>query len=54
MLANLKVFQRFQGVHLELNPLKCQLFQNEKWDLGHTILTARVTTDLEKMQTVWE
>jgi hypothetical protein len=53
-LDNLKVFQRFQGAHLELSRLKRQQFQTEVWDLGHTMLTDRVTTDSEKMQTVWE
>jgi hypothetical protein len=49
-----KVFQRFRGAHLKLNPDKCQLFQEEARYLGHIVSPEGVTIDPEKLKAVRE
>ena len=54
-LDNLEqVFQRLRNARLKLSPMKCHLFQKQVKYLGHIISQNRITTDPEKLKTVWE
>lgn len=49
-----KVFDRFKGANLKLNPKKCQLFCKEVKFLGHVVSENGISTDTEKVQAVKE
>jgi hypothetical protein len=52
-LGNLrKVFQRFRGAHLKMNPEKCRLFHKDVRYLGHIVSPQCVTTNLENLEAV--
>jgi hypothetical protein len=52
-LANLrKVFQRFRGAHLKLNPGKCLLFQKDVRHVRNIVSPERVTADRENLEAV--
>jgi hypothetical protein len=46
------MFQRLREAHLDLNPVKCQLFRKAVRYLGHIISPEGLTTDPEKMEPV--
>jgi hypothetical protein len=47
-----KLFQMFQGAHVELNPKECQLFQKEAQYLAQIMLPEGVTMKPEKLRAV--
>jgi hypothetical protein len=49
-----KVFDRFRVTHLKVNCKKCQLFQKELQCLTHAMSPEGMTTDPEKLKSVWE
>ena len=54
-LDNLEqVFQCLRNAKLKLSPKKCHLFQKQVKYLGHIISQNGVSTDPEKVKTVWE
>jgi hypothetical protein len=54
-LGNLqKLFQRFGGAHLKLNPEKCRLFQKEVWYLRHVMSPEGVTAGPETLEALPE
>ena len=54
-LDNLEqVFQCLRNAKLKLSPKKCHLFQKQVKYLGHIISQNEVSTDPEKVKTVWE
>jgi hypothetical protein len=48
-----EVLQRFREAHLKLKPSKCALFQSKVKYLGHIVNAHRVSTDPEKVQSVF-
>lgn len=54
-LLNLRtLFQHFREAHLKLKPENFQRFLKEVRYLGHIISLDRVTTESEKLKTVWD
>jgi hypothetical protein len=47
--ANMK-WKVFHRTHLQLNPVKCQLFLKEIWHLEHTASPGGVTADMKKLE----